>query len=464
MMTDSFVDITSHGDSNAHSAAHDTEHIAKIEHETWREALRVERIANLFRILVAPIGFILVLISDNTIPEQSLRSVYIGISVIMLHAILLAFVFYTPIATKTNSKLLRITRYISSAIDILTVSMVLWLLGDYRTFKSHISLFYYLFIALAAYRYSRPLTLFSAAVASSSYLGMFLFSYFTGRIVVGGLSAEYVGPVISVTGILIKITVITLISMVLSSTAKGYANVITRVVKSELRSAHQRQNAQNMRQLLMRYFTKEVAEYIINGGHTLLGERREVTVMFCDFRDFTKLSNKMPTEEVVMILNRYLSRLVDAIFTHNGTLDKYTGDGFMAVFGAPLNKGDDTYNALSAALELKRCVQDLNVEHSNKLPKGLGVGISLCTGEVIAGNIGSEKRLEYTVIGEPVNIASRLESLNKRLRTTILLAESTYKKSQNRIDVRDRGPFKIRGISGQMQVFELLGIRESMNA
>jgi len=428
-----------------------------VEREIWREAIRIERITNVFRLLIAAVGASILLFIRDSIPVQSVRAVYIGVGVITGHSILMAIVFFTPLSS--NSPWFRAVRYVSSFIDILTISMVLWLLGEYRTFKSHLFLVYFLFIALAAFRYSRPLTHFSAAVITAMYLGMFFVSSLTGRIAVGELAEEYTGSAISVVSIVNKITVVVLVSFIMSGIAKGYSKVIKRVINSERISMHQQEHAQYMRRVLMRYFTKEVAEHIIDGDHSLSGNRCEVTIMFCDFRNFSRLINSMPTEEVVGILNSYLSRMVDVVFAHHGTLDKYTGDGFMAVFGAPIGTENDTLNALYAALEIKACVARTNEKYKDVIAGGLDIGIGISTGEVIAGNIGSEKRLEYTGIGAPVNIAARLEGLNKRLHTSILIADSTYQKADRNVNVKECGAFKIHGLNWGIQVFELLNMR-----
>ena len=431
-----------------------TDQIGIIEQESRRESLRIEKIANMFRVAAAIMGATIVTIIADSIPTQSRNAVYVAISIVIAHSFALAILFSRPHAS-TRTHLL-IIQYISSVIDILTVSAALWAFGGYVTFKSHVFQVYFLFIALAAFRYSRPLTIFTAVSTAVVYMGMFTFAVLTGRITMGSLSEEYIGPVVSVTGIIIKSSFLILISMVMSSTAKGYRNVINRVVKSEQKLIQRHEQAQSMRAVLTRYFTEEVADYIVHNEHDLVSERRDVTVMFCDFRGFTKMSNMLPTEKTVLILNNYLSAMVEVVFSHNGTLDKYMGDGFMAVFGVPISKGDDAYNALLAASDLAKCVDKLNIMHADTIPYPLSIGIGISSGEVIAGNIGSKKRLEYTVIGEAANLASRLEGLNKQLKSTILLSDKTQQLINGRIVTKACGTFRIRGITKPVRVFKLI--------
>lgn len=416
--------------------------------EQRRESLRIEKIANIFRASVAVIGVVTAFLVRASVPQRSVISIYICAAILVIHAAVLAIIF--PRITSVNKVGFRIMQFISLTIDIFVVSMGLWLFGEFRTFKSHVFQMYFLFIALAALRYSRPLTVFAAIATATAYTGMFVFSVITDRIVLGNLSAEYTGAFISTTGIAIKAIFLILVSIVLSSITKGYSNVIRRVVKSERESEQQQQQA------LMRYFTKDVAEYILSHGGSLASEKRKVTVMFCDFRGFTQISNRLPTERVVSILNLYLSDMVDVIFKHNGTLDKYTGDGFMAVFGAPISRGNDVHNALSAAIELQQCVVKLNEKHKDIVPSDLSIGIGISSGDAIAGNIGSKQRAEYTVIGEPVNLASRLERMNKRLNTTVLFSGATYELVKDSVHAKSHGLFSIRGIDDPVRIFELI--------
>ena len=166
------------------------------------------------------------------------------------------------------------------------------------------------------------------------------------------------------------------------------------------------------RAALERFLSPEVVEMVSKNpeGVRLGGINQKVSIMFADIRGFTTLSEKMEPEKVVEILNNYFTHVTDIIFDHGGTLDKYLGDGVMALFGAPLSKGNDAENAVRAAQAIQRLVIELNRDAATREWPEFGVGIGINSGIVTAGNIGSPRRIDYTVIGDTVNTASRLMS------------------------------------------------------
>jgi adenylate cyclase len=182
------------------------------------------------------------------------------------------------------------------------------------------------------------------------------------------------------------------------------------------------------RAALERFLSPDVVEMV--AAHPdevrLGGVSKEVSVMFADIRGFTGLSEKMAPEKVVEILNGYFTRVTDVIFGHEGTLDKYLGDGVMAVFGAPISRDNDARNAVKAAIEIQRLVVQLNKDASSRDWPELRIGIGVNTGAVVAGNIGSPSRLDYTVIGDAVNAAARLMAAAKA--GEVLISEATANK------------------------------------
>ncbi|MBN1882759.1 MAG: adenylate/guanylate cyclase domain-containing protein [Deltaproteobacteria bacterium] len=185
------------------------------------------------------------------------------------------------------------------------------------------------------------------------------------------------------------------------------------------------------------------------------GERTEISILFCDIRDFTVMSENLPPEEVVRILNRYFSFMVEVIFAHGGTLDKYMGDGIMAFFGAPKHDPNHARNACRAALAMQRELRRLNLvmEWEGVPPLSIGVGVN--TGEAVVGNIGTDRRMEYTAIGDHVNLAARLEVLNKEFKTGVIISEFTLKKAGD-VVVRDLGEVGIRGKREPVRIYELI--------
>ena len=178
---------------------------------------------------------------------------------------------------------------------------------------------------------------------------------------------------------------------------------------------------ERMRKLFARYTSDAVVEEILKrpGEIVLTGEKREATLLFADIRNFTALSESLKPEEVVAVLNAVLARLADAVLTCGGTLDKFLGDGLMAVFGAPVRREDDALRALQAAEMMMEAIRELNAQgqvdqragRRRFPPEDLSLGVGINTGPVVAGNVGSEARTEYTCIGDAVNVASRLCAL-----------------------------------------------------
>jgi adenylate cyclase len=194
------------------------------------------------------------------------------------------------------------------------------------------------------------------------------------------------------------------------------------------------------------YVSHQVMDSILSSGTEvkLSGDRRRVTVLFCDIRGFSTISEKLAPEKVVMLLNDYFEAMVEVIFRHNGTLDKFIGDGIMVIFGAP---EDDVYqeeHALRAAIEMQRELHKLAEKWA---PQGIGIriGIGINSGPAVVGNIGSSRRMDYTAIGDTVNLASRLESASKDLGVGIVISEYTYNAVRGAFRFREMGSVQVRG-------------------
>lgn len=217
---------------------------------------------------------------------------------------------------------------------------------------------------------------------------------------------------------------------------------------------------EQMRSRLERFHSPQVIEMILQGGQETKDNIMEpkdltATILFSDIIGFTRLSEKMPPRKVNMILNQYFSKMTDIIFAYDGTLDKYIGDGLMAVFGAPMEKEGDAERAIRAALEMRK---ELTAMKEKLGPDGVfNIRIGINTGRVVAGNIGSPKRMDYTVIGDPVNIASRLESIAEP--NQILIGEETYRHARNQFTIKKYGPRLVKGKSAEIMVYEVVKAR-----
>src|SRR5271157_115167 len=209
---------------------------------------------------------------------------------------------------------------------------------------------------------------------------------------------------------------------------------------------------QRIRDLFGVYLSPEVSRAILEGPVALQGEARQVSILFCDIRDFTRFSATRSPREVVSRLNRFFGRMTGAIRGQAGTINKFLGDGFLAVFGAPVHHSDHARRAVEAALQMERGLDALNLELTGLGESPMEIGIGIDSGEVIAGNVGSADRLEYTVIGDTVNRSSRIEQLNKSLGTRILISDRTYGESGVN-GGRALPPVAVKGIDQPLQLF-----------
>jgi adenylate cyclase len=204
-----------------------------------------------------------------------------------------------------------------------------------------------------------------------------------------------------------------------------------------------------------RYVTPQVRDEILAGKIPLGGERRRATVLFCDVRGFTALSEKLQPEEVVQILNRYLDLMVEILVDEGATIDKFLGDGILAVFGVPLAQDDGARRAVRAALAMLARLDEWNQEREAAGAPPLAIGIGVHAGEVIAGNIGSARKMEYTIIGDAVNTASRIEGLNRQLGTRLLISADVHVEVAADVDARELDPVEVRGKSKPLLLYEV---------
>ena len=210
-----------------------------------------------------------------------------------------------------------------------------------------------------------------------------------------------------------------------------------------------------MRQLFGQYVSKDVIAQLMEHPDRarLGGERRTMTVLFSDIRGFTTASEKGTPEAVVAQLNEYFSAMVDVLFRHQGTLDKFVGDMVMGLFGAPLADERHADHAVAAAREMIVELERLNARWRQEGRAELDIGIGVNTGEMIAGNIGSTSIMSYTVIGDAVNLGSRIESLNKEYGTRILISGETRAALTTPVEMREIDTVKVKGRSRPVTIY-----------
>ena len=208
---------------------------------------------------------------------------------------------------------------------------------------------------------------------------------------------------------------------------------------------------------MVRFMSDKVVERLLNLDESALaGTSQEVSVLFSDIRGFTGLSERHGAQEMVRILNTYFSAMVDVVFDNGGTLDKFIGDAIMAVFGAPFQSVNDTENSVTTAVEMLRRLRPFNAARELEGFQPIDIGIGIDTGPVIAGTIGSSRRMDYTVIGEHVNRASRIEGVNKIYGTHILISEHTQKMLMNKHITREIDLVRVAGVDLPVRIFEVL--------
>ncbi|MDZ8034112.1 GAF domain-containing protein [Nostoc sp. DedSLP04] len=217
-----------------------------------------------------------------------------------------------------------------------------------------------------------------------------------------------------------------------------------------------------MKTTMSRYLTPHVAEQVMALGEDALmvGERKEVTILFSDIRGYTTLTENLGAAEVVLLLNQYFETMVEAVFNHEGTLDKFIGDALMAVFGAPLPLTENhASRAVQSALDMRHRLEEFNQRRIIQAQPQIRIGIGISSGDVVSGNIGSRKRMDYTVIGDGVNLSSRLEAVTKDYGCDILLSEFTYQLCSDRIWVRQLDKIRVKGKHQAVNIYELIGDR-----
>ncbi|MCX5813696.1 MAG: GAF domain-containing protein [Proteobacteria bacterium] len=220
------------------------------------------------------------------------------------------------------------------------------------------------------------------------------------------------------------------------------------------------EHERGLRQVFQKFVPMEVVDRIVYGKDTekaIIDDFRRLTLLTLDIRGFSKLAKEIGPQKTVSMLNYFFSIMGGAVFNHYGIVDKYLGDGFLAVFGAPLPTSMDADNAIDAALEMKASIEEVSNRFVQELGTPLVMGISIHTGEVVVGNIGFDKKMDYTVIGDSVNTVFRLQNLVKPIPNGILISENTRRAVQSHLDLHEMGEYEIDSTIGTLKIYELLG-------
>ncbi len=230
--------------------------------------------------------------------------------------------------------------------------------------------------------------------------------------------------------------------------AEAYRNIVL-----EFRSRY-------LKKAFSSYISKELVNQLINSPDKLKlgGEKKNITILFLDIRGFTSISEKLPPENLVKLLNLFFGPITELILKNKGMLDKYIGDAIMALFNVPIELKDHPEIAVKTSIDIIEKLKELNLQFKKENLPSIKVGIGINTGDVVVGNLGTKSRFDYTAVGDSVNLASRLESANKYLGTTILISEYTYKnlKNKDQFHIRYIGEVKVKGKEVPVGVYEVL--------
>ena len=383
-----------------------------IDDELERETLSTEKLRVSVLLIVAGLGMAFSVIPVNYFSPNVERA-FLGHAESFVQwrtVILLAWALYLAgerlllgWVNRRGRRLPRLYRYFTAFVETSCPTAEILVAASYTNAESISTapaVAYPLFIVLSALRLNFRLCVFTGAVAAVQYILVYLF-YVKGA---DGAIHVVKGVVLFSLGVLTGLVALQIKKRLLDS----------------FKLAEERNEVVNT---FGQHVSPAVADKLLEGRAALSGERRNVCVMFLDIRNFTGFAEGRSPEEVVDYLESLFGFMIEIVNRHHGIINKFLGDGFMAVFGAPVSDGRDCHNAVAAALEILSRVEE-EVARGRVLPTGVRIGLH--SGEAVTGSIGSQLRREYTVIGDVVNLASRIEQLNKRFDSQLLISEAVW--------------------------------------
>ncbi len=413
-------------------------------------------VSNRFRYIFFAIASVSVFTNtQSTIAAGNTAGAIVNIASSVLY--LFFTVFHTFILIKKKEKISRFFGYAVIIGDnfIFTVLLYLWWHiespNNFNYFLKNYTMIFYLFpIIMTVFQFRIRLVVFSISIFILLYFSFILYGLHIGLYITNSWSEYLLGPGIVITDIITTRPAIYLCLAI----SIGYAihrsiGMLRRIGLIESQKAS-----------LSRYFSPAVVNEITENPDIIAeGSRIKVTVLFCDIRDFTKMSENMSPHDLNNFLSDFRKRLTGAIFSNSGMIDKFIGDAIMAVFGAPhpsKEPGRDCKNAIAAALAMFASLEELNRERETAGIGSIRMGFGLHTGDVFAGNIGAEGQIEYTVIGDVVNTASRIEGLCKEFGASFIISQEVFYESGDMVHAEALPPVTVKGKEKPLQVYKLM--------
>ena len=333
-------------------------------------------------------------------------------------------------------------RYGNALIETSLPTIVLILLakalGPEIALNSPVPMIYFLFISLSTLRLTAALSVFTGLVAAVEFASLGF--YYLGA---------QPGPETFFTSA--KPIVMKSLVMVVAGIVCGFVGAqIRQRITALLASLSERNRVVGM---FGQYVSPAVVDQLLHQPVDREGEVRYVTIMFLDIRDFTAFAERRTPEEVVAYLNTLFGTMITLVNAHHGIINKFLGDGFMACFGAPLSDGHDVQNAVRAAMDIAAAIERMNAEQ--KIPP-TRIGIGLHAGTAVTGSVGSDERKEYTIIGDTVNLASRVEQLTKQYRAVLLVTDAVWQVVKGDFPGRPLDPVTVKGREEPVAIYALL--------
>jgi len=411
------------------------------------ELIRIRVLGVLFAIMIIPqflFGYVLP-------PEKSPLFHFFGIrfpfhQTFVATVILLLYEFAADYGIRTVlRKKIRIpeaAKFGNALIETSIPTVVLFLVSQGMApaalFNSPVIFLYFFFIVLSVLRLSLPLSLWTGIVSG---IGMATAGYF---LMPWRESQADFGTSI------IPVFVKGLVFVVLGFVAGFVANELRKRLVHSLQTTQERNRVASM---FGQYLSPAVVDKLLSQKSEFSGELSEVTVMFLDIRNFTRFSESRSPEEVIGYLNKLFGHLITIVNRNGGMINKFLGDGFMAIFGAPEKSERDVQNAVKAAMEIVAKVEEFN--RLEGFPE-TRIGIGMHTGQVLTGNVGSEEKKEYTIIGDTVNLASRVEQLNKEYKSVLLVTSDVYEKAKGEITGEELPSVQVKGREAMVRIFRVV--------